>query len=331
MPLAERGATLADEGDGHAVRSLAREGHRDAGDGEAGDPERSGRGQDPPLEVADVEVPAVHGRPRLAHLRAQHHARGLRSVAHGEHGPEVADERRDDVAAPGPVGSAVRRAAAQPQGRAVDRLLAQRPEPLALEPDAAVLHVAAHEQRLEAVVQRAREHHPAQQLAPFGVGERGRDGLAPQEAVRRLQQVGGRAGQALAGGHAGRRLPQAADRAREAAAQRVAHGRAQALDGGGVTVRGGARAGLAPGLQGQLQRVRIALGHESAEARAEDRARGGGRADQGSMFQVSTLRSRPMSFSCSAFSRRISSARRRTTGGPTSRMKSITSRCASSV
>jgi len=50
---------------------------------------------------------------------------------------------------------------------------------------------------------------------------------------------------------------------------------------------------------------------------------------QGSVFQVSTLRSRSISFSCSARSRRISSTRRRTAGGPTSRMKSTTSRCAS--
>ena len=68
------------------------------------DRERRRRRQDAPLEVADVQVLAVHRRAGLAHLRAEHHAHGLLVVAHRQRHAEVADHRRHDVAVPGAVG-----------------------------------------------------------------------------------------------------------------------------------------------------------------------------------------------------------------------------------
>ena len=100
MPFPQRGSTFADERDGHAAGVFAGERHRDAGDGEGRDAEGGGGGQDPPSEIADVQVAAVHGRPRLPHLRAEHHAHRLRLRPHGEGGAEITDERRDHVATP---------------------------------------------------------------------------------------------------------------------------------------------------------------------------------------------------------------------------------------
>ncbi len=224
--------------------------------------------------------------------------------------------------------------AAQAQGRGVDRLLAQRAEALPLERHAAILHLAAHEEGLEPVVDRAREHHPAQQLAPLRGGQGGGDGFPPQEPVAHFEQFGRGAGQALARLYPGRGLGEAGNgRTDEPPPQRLPQGRAQGVDGHRLALVRRCDHRLPPRVEGERERVGILLGHERPEARAESRP--GGEAEarvaQGSVFQVSTLRRRSISFSCSARRRRISSTRRSTAGGPSSRMKSRTSRCASSA
>ena len=65
-----------------------------AGDGQAADRERRRRRQDAPVEVADVQVAAVHRRPGLAHLRVQDHPHGLRLRPHRQRRADVADDRR---------------------------------------------------------------------------------------------------------------------------------------------------------------------------------------------------------------------------------------------
>jgi TPP-dependent pyruvate/acetoin dehydrogenase alpha subunit len=75
-----------------------------------------------PDEIAGVQVLAVHRRPGLPHLRRQRPPHGLRIVAHRQAGTEVADHRRDDVAAPFAI-DAIALAPAQPDGRGVNRFL----------------------------------------------------------------------------------------------------------------------------------------------------------------------------------------------------------------
>ena len=137
VPLAERRSAFADERDGDALRALARERHRHAGQRQRGDGQRRRRQQDAPVEIAVAEILAVGRRAGLRHLRVQHHAHGGRLGTHGQRGAEIANHRADDVAGPGGrLGSlhdAVRRAAAQPHRRAVDRFLPQRSEALALQ------------------------------------------------------------------------------------------------------------------------------------------------------------------------------------------------------
>ena len=79
-------------------------------------------GRIPQSEVADVQVLPVHRRPGLRHLRRQRHPHRRRFRAHREDEAEIADERRDDVAAPG-AGLAVTRAATQTDSGGVDRFL----------------------------------------------------------------------------------------------------------------------------------------------------------------------------------------------------------------
>ena len=73
VPLAERRPAFADERDGDAPRSVARERHRHAGDRQRRDRERRRRRQHAPAEIADVQILAVHRRAGLAHLRVEHH------------------------------------------------------------------------------------------------------------------------------------------------------------------------------------------------------------------------------------------------------------------
>ena len=103
-----------------------------AGHREAADRERRRRRQDAPVEVADVQVAAVHRRAGLAHLRVEDHAHGRRLVAHRERRADVADDRPDDVALPRAVVAAPRGATAEPNRGRVDRFLSERAEALAL-------------------------------------------------------------------------------------------------------------------------------------------------------------------------------------------------------
>ena len=91
---------------------------------ERGAAEGCHRRDDAVREVADVEVLAVHRRAGLSHLRVEHHADGLGSVVHRDDGAEVADHRRNDVAA---------LAAAEPDRGGVDRFLSEGAEALSLE------------------------------------------------------------------------------------------------------------------------------------------------------------------------------------------------------
>ena len=168
--------------------------------------ERRRRRQDAPLPVADVQVLSVHRRPCLAHLRIQHHAdrRRLRRIASATPrsrmiGPTTSPRQPRSSIAP-----AV--AAPQPNGGGIDRFLSERAESLALEAERLELHVAAGEQLLEPIVDGTRQHHAAEDLAPFFRRERRGDGCPRQKAVHVLEQF-------LAGGlqarlcrHAGRRL-----------------------------------------------------------------------------------------------------------------------------
>ena len=90
---------------------------------------------------------------------------GLRT--HRERDAQVADDRTDDVAAPAALSIPPRLAAPQPDRGGVDRFLSERAESLALKRHALELHVAAGEELLEPIVHGTRQHHAAQDLAPF--------------------------------------------------------------------------------------------------------------------------------------------------------------------
>ena len=192
-------------------RPVARERHRHARDGQRRD-RRAARpaGRIPQDEVADVKVLAVHRRAGLAHLRGQDQRARTRGVrAHRESRAEVADQRRDDVAAPRAVRAAVgrRRAAGgsrrrrSPPGRA-----SGIPSPGTAR--SAVAHLAAREERLQAVVGRAGQDHAAQDLEPLVAGQRRRDRLAAQEPVARLEQLFARLIETLRDRDAGRGVGQ---------------------------------------------------------------------------------------------------------------------------
>ena len=166
VPLAERRSPFADERDRDApapsrANAIAMPAIVSA-------PIASGAaaGRTPHVEVADVQVLAVHRRPGLAHLRREHHAHRLRRRG-ASRAPTPRSRMSGAITSPLP---AVRRrdsavAAAQPDGRRVDRFLAERAEALALKRRVAVPHFAAREERLQPVVGRARQRHAAQNLA----------------------------------------------------------------------------------------------------------------------------------------------------------------------
>ncbi len=108
VPFAERRSALADERHGHAPRLLAPERHRHAGHRQRRRRQRRGRRKNAPLEVADVQILAVERRADLAHLRVEHHAHRFGLGPHGQRRAEVADHRRDDVAAPAAIASVPR-------------------------------------------------------------------------------------------------------------------------------------------------------------------------------------------------------------------------------
>ena len=180
-----------------------------------------------------MQVAAVHRRAGLAHLRGQHPADGLGRALprpHGERHAEIANHRCDDVAAPRPAGATKIRPASKPYRGGVNRLLAGRPEALALEGGVAVAHLPAREERLEAVVGRARQQHAAQDLPPLAGGERRGQRLAPQETVAGLDQLVERLGEPFPRRHARRRLVQSGGRSRIEVLERGAQTWPQAID-----------------------------------------------------------------------------------------------------
>src|ERR1700730_12017338 len=124
--------------------------------------------------VADVQVLAVHWRTGFSQLRGQYHAHRFRSVVHAERGAEVANHRGDDVA----FGSAT-----QTNRRRVDRFLAEGAESLPLKRGVSPADLAAGEELLEAIVDRAGENHAAENLELLVNGERCGDRFAPNESI----------------------------------------------------------------------------------------------------------------------------------------------------
>ena len=273
VPFAERRASLADVGHADPARAVAGERHRHARDRERGDREwRRGR-QDSRAEVADVEILALHRRPGFSHLRGKRLPHRLGVRPHRERRAEVADERRDDVAAPRPVPLAIRLAAAQPNGRRVDRLLAEGPEPLPLERCASVPDFAAREERLQPVVGRAREDHAAQDLDALLARERRFDRLAAQETVAGLEQLRLGLLHPHFDAHPGDRVPERlGGKVIDGAEQRLGHRAPQRFDGGLVAagVGGGDRA---EGLERGGERERKALRDERPEPGGEGKTR----------------------------------------------------------
>ena len=188
VPLAERGAALADEGQGHAAAAVAGKGERHPGHGQRADGQRRGGGQNAPREIADVQVLAVHRRSGLPHLRGEDLTHGLGRRTHRERHTEIANHRRDDVARPGAV-LVVRLATTEPNARRVDGFLTERSEPLALKRRVAVADFPAGEERLQPRVGRAGEDHAAQDFAALVGRERGADRGPVEKAVARLHEL----------------------------------------------------------------------------------------------------------------------------------------------
>ncbi len=267
VPLAERRPAFADERHRDAAVPLLRERHREPGDGERADGQRRCRRQDPRVEVADVEVLAIHRRTGLRHLRRERQADGRRVARHRDRRAEVANQRGDDVAAPA-LRRAVLRTAAQADRGGVDGLLAQRAKSLPLERRGAVAHIAAGEEQLQPVVRRARERHPAEDLAPFLRRQRQLDGGAVQESVARVDQLvdGGRP--ALGRGDAWRGVREIGRRHGQGPAERRRQRGTRVGDA--VRARQVARGGLER-RRGGGRGERIAIEDERAEPRRERR------------------------------------------------------------
>ena len=205
MPFAERRATLADEGQGHATAAVAREGEGHAGKRQRADGQRRRRGQDAARHVADVQILAVHRGPGFADLRRQGHPDGFGRRPHRQRHAKVADDRRDDVAAPG---VSVTELVAPPKAdaRGVDGFLAETPESLALERRVTVANFAAGEERLQPIVGCAGQDHAAQDLSTLVGRERRAERGAAEESVAGLHELLDRTLVALGRLDSGRRL-----------------------------------------------------------------------------------------------------------------------------
>ena len=202
------------------------------------------------------------------------HRLGIRP--HRERGAQIPDKRRDDVALPASVGSAIFLAAAQPDGRRVDRLLPERPESLPLERCAVVPDLAPREERLQAVVGGAGEQHSAEDLDAFRGRERRLDRLAAEEPVARLQELRLGLLDPRVDRDPRRRLVETLRRqVIDRVQQRFGERAAESLDG--VLVAAGVRRrDRAERLQVRTEREREALRDERAEPRGEREPRPGG-------------------------------------------------------
>ncbi len=144
--------------------------------------------QDAPREIADVQVLAVHRRPGLGHLRGQHQPHRLGGRTHRERHPRS----RMTGATTSPRHTPLvpeRFAAAEPDARGVDRFLSERPKAFTLECRLTVADFPAGEERLQAGVGGARQHHAAEDLAAFVRSQRGTNRGPAQEAVAGVYQL----------------------------------------------------------------------------------------------------------------------------------------------
>ena len=267
VPFSKRRAALADERQRHAARPFAPERHRHAGDGQRRRGQRRGRRQDAVREVVDVQVFAVERLADLSHLRVEHHANGAWLRPHRQGDAEIANHRANHVAGPPALVVTIGSAAAQPDPGGIDRFLAERAESLALERRGAVLHLAAGEEDLEAVVGGARQHHAAQDFDPFLRRQRRLDRRAAQEAVARLGELAVRLRQPHRCRRPRRRVGQAFRQlARLQASRQLPPDRGPQ----GVDLRftlGLRTAGRGfQGVERMFEREGIALGHEGAKA-----------------------------------------------------------------
>src|SRR3990172_6219805 len=78
--------------------------------------------------------------------------------------------------------------APKPDRSRVDRFLTERAEALALKAARTPADISSGEERLEAIVDRAREDHPPQDFSSFVRREGGCDGFANQESVTVVNQ-----------------------------------------------------------------------------------------------------------------------------------------------
>src|SRR6185503_11272057 len=146
-----------------------------------------------------------------------------------------------------------RRAALEPNRGGVDRFLSERSEALPLEWSALVTDLGAEEERLQAIVDRTRQDHPAQNLQPLVASETPFDRFAPEKAVTERDQIVFGLAEPLPCGYSRRGLGSRRQfRPRDGAAQRTRERHAQFFDvvrgdrlflDGAVPDRGGKRSG----------------------------------------------------------------------------------------
>ena len=128
VPLPQGRPAFADERHDQAPLTLAGERQGHAGQRHRPDRERRGCRQHTPVGIADVQVLPAHRRIGLGHLGGENQPHGFRIGMHRQRDADIANHRRNDVAAPSSIGSAPAGTTAQTQDGAVDRLLAKRSE-----------------------------------------------------------------------------------------------------------------------------------------------------------------------------------------------------------
>ena len=149
-------------------------------------------------------LPCIGG-PALPTCADSDHPDGFGRRPHRQRRAKVADDRRDDVAAPG-VAVAELVAAPETDASGVDRLLTETPESLALERRVTVANLAAGEERLQTIVGRAGQDHAAQDLSTLVGRQRRAERGAAEESVAGLHELLDRTLVALGRLDSGRRL-----------------------------------------------------------------------------------------------------------------------------